>query len=114
MDTALKIVTHLPLLELWRDDGFSTTLRGKSLTEDDITGLLRVGPVVFVVVDVGFAPRWIQLRDCYQFWKSEGKPHMAAESRAVRAEFTDGYCYFASQWDSGKPIAPIIVLEKHH
>ena len=114
MDTALKIVTHLPLRELWRDDGFSTTLRCGSLTEDDITGLLRAGPVEFVVVDVGFAPRWIPLRDCYQFWKTEGKPHVAADARAVLDKFPDSYCYFASQWDGGEPTAPIVVLEKHH
>ena len=47
------IVTHLPLQELWRDDGFSTTARDRSLTEEDVRSLLASGPVQIVVVDVG-------------------------------------------------------------
>lgn len=53
MDTPLKIVTHLPLRELWQDNGSTTTARGSSLSRDGISDLLRVGPVQFVVVDVG-------------------------------------------------------------
>ena len=50
MDNAYKVVTHLPLAELWRDDGFT---RVRWLTAEDIAGLLRVGRVQFVVADVG-------------------------------------------------------------
>ena len=53
MDAGLKIVTHLPLRELWRDDGLKISRRVRSLTEDDIRSLLRSGPIQFVVVDVG-------------------------------------------------------------
>jgi hypothetical protein len=57
MDGNLKIVTHLPLRELWRDDGLSTTLRQKSLTDEDVRQFLASGPVQFVVADVGTALR---------------------------------------------------------
>jgi hypothetical protein len=114
MDPALKTVTRLPLRNLWRADGFATTSRIRSLAEDDITVLLGVGPVEFVVVDVGFAPTWIPLGDCYQFWKSEVKPHLAVETRAIIANLSGGYCYFASQWDSREAAVPIVVLEKSH
>ena len=59
VDADLRIVTHLPLRELWRVDGFSTTTRGKSLTHEDVRQFLSLGPVQFVITDVGAAPRWI-------------------------------------------------------
>jgi hypothetical protein len=74
MDAALKIVTHLPLRELWRDDGLKTTARVRSLTEDDIRSLLRSGNIQFVVVNVGASPCWIQPGECFQFWKNEAQP----------------------------------------
>ncbi len=113
MDAALKIVTQLPLRELWRDDGFTTTSRLRSLFGDDIRSLLKSGPIQFVVVDVGASPRWVQLAECFRFWKNEARPHLATKSRNVLDEFPGGYCYFASEWLSGAEY-PIVVLEKHH
>jgi len=114
MDQALKIVTLLPLQELSGDNGFSTTSRARSLTHEDITELLRVGPVEFVVVDVGLAPRWIRPEDSYDFWRSEVKPHLATESKAVLDNFPNGYCYFASQWNNRESALPLVVLERSH
>jgi len=114
VDTNLKVVTQIPLAELWRDDGFTTTSRVRWLTADDITILLRTGRVQFVVADVGASPRWIPLGQCHDFWKRDALPHLAApESRASLDDFPDSYCYFASEWSS-KDGTPIIVCEKHH
>jgi hypothetical protein len=114
MDAKLKIVTHLPLRELWRADGFTTTSRGGSLSKDAITKLLRAGPVQFVIADVGASPQWIQLHECHRFWKDEIKPKLAEDSKVILAEFPGGYCYLASAWDNAAGEAPIIVLEKSH
>jgi hypothetical protein len=108
----LKVVTQLPLRELWRDDGFSTTTRGKSLSLDEVREFLAFGPVQFVVADVGMPPRWIPASQCFVFWKNEAKPHLAS-TKASRSEFTGGYCYFASQWEA-ETATPIVLLEKHH
>ena len=105
-------MTQLPLREVWRDDGFSTTKRRGSLTDPDIRDLLAVGVVQFVVADVGAAPRWIPQSESFDFWKREAKPHLASDA-AILDQFPGGYCYFASQWD-GEPTTPIVVLEKHH
>ena len=105
---------HLPLQELWRDDGFLTTARDQSLSEEGVRKLLASGPVQFVVVDVGTAPRWIPANECFNFWKTEVKPRLASKERAFLHEFPGGYCYFASQWNGGELAAPIVVLEKHH
>ena len=112
MDNELRVVTRLPLQELWRDDGFSTTTRGRSLTAEDVRTFLISGPVQFVVADVGEAPRWIPASESFQFWKQEAKPHLATEARASLDQFPGGYCYFASQWEG--EYTPIVLLEKHH
>jgi hypothetical protein len=114
MDAKLKIVTQLPLRELWRDNGFTITSRARSVSESDITHLLRAGPVQFVVADVGSPLQWIQLRDCHRFWTEEIKPHLAAGSRASLDEFPGSYCYFASQWNREAEGTPIVVVEKSH
>lgn len=115
MDVALKIVTRLPLEALWRDTGLVSASRGKSLTSEDITNLLRSGPVQFVVANVGSKLRWIERADCYQFWKQEVRPHMAQPGEAVILDrFPGAYCYFASQWDSADSRASIVLLEQNH
>jgi hypothetical protein len=53
VDAKLRVVTLLPLRELWRDDGFLTAARDQSLTKESVRELLGAGPVQFVVVDVG-------------------------------------------------------------
>jgi hypothetical protein len=114
MDAALKIVNQLPLAELWRDDGFTTTSRARWLTADDITSLLRAGRVQFVVADVGVSLRWIPLAECYDFWRKEAQPQLAAPgSTTALNDFPEGYCYFASEWSS-RDGTPIIVCERHH
>jgi hypothetical protein len=114
MDAGLRIVTRLPLQELWRDDGFITSSRDRWLTDHDITSSLRAGPVQFVVVNVGESPCWIQIDDCYEFWKEEAKTHLAVPNQGAQLDgFPGSYCYFASEWQGGAE-HPIVVLEKHH
>jgi len=114
MEAKLRIITHLPLAELFRDDGFSTVERGRSLSCEDVRQLLTSGPVQFVVADVGAVPRWIPEGDSFRFWKDEAKTHLANDAKNRLEEFPDQYCYFASQCDPQRPEAPIILLEKHH
>ena len=111
MDPGLKVVITIPLHELWRNDGSVTSPRGKWLTEDDIQGLLRLGPVHFVVADVGLPLSWVQPKDCHNFWNEEVKPHLAPpNSRFFLDDYPGGYCYIASAWNKGE----IVVLEMHH
>jgi hypothetical protein len=114
MYAKLRIIARLPLTELWRDDGFSTAERGRSLHREEVRQLLSTGPVQFVLADVGEPPQWIPLGQSFHFWKDEVKPHLADDSRARLDEFVGGYCYFASQWEPRRTGVPIVVLEKHH
>src|SRR4051812_29038701 len=110
MDVALRIVTQMPLAGLWRDGVFTTASRIRSLTAEDIANLLRVGRIHFVIADIGTPPHWIPFNDCYDFWKRELQPHLAAPaSRAALDAFPSGYCYFASEWSGGDK--PIVVCE---
>jgi len=89
-----------------------TAKRGKSLTQNDVRQFLASGSIQFVVADIGVAPRWISGSECFDFWKNEGKPHLASEANASLNEFPGGYCYFASHWE-GEAL-PIVLLEKYH
>lgn len=113
MDAHLRVVAQLPLRELWRHDGFSTTTRGKSLTFDSVRQFLASGTVQFVVADVGMAPRWIPTSESFDFWKNEVKPHLASGTMAALNDFPGRYCYFASQWEEETTV-PIVLLEKPH
>ena len=111
MDPKLRIVTQLRLSELWRDDGVSTKDRGRLLTAENVRTVLASGPVQFVGGNVGSAPLWIPLNECFHFWKHEVKPNLASETTASLDEFAGRYCYFASQWGR-RATAPIVLLEK--
>ena len=115
MDAELRTVTRLPLEHLWRDSESTVGTRRRALTADDIVRLLREGTVEFVVANVGHKPRWIARTDCYEFWKAEVTPHLAAsESRIVLDHFPDAYCYIASEWGAAESAASIVVLERYH
>lgn len=114
MHGKLRIITHLPLAELWRDDGFLTAERGRSLTCENVRQFLTLGPVQFVVADVGAAPHWIPEGECFHFWKNEVQPHLANGGIVRLDEFPGAYCYFAFPWEPPTQEAPIVVLEKHH
>ena len=114
MDTSTKLVTRLPLVELWLENGSKTTSRLRWLNQEEIDNILRAGPVQFVVADIGLIPTWIPLTICYDFWKKELKPHLAPpEIQATLDDFPRGYCYFASEWENPDG-PPIVVCEKNH
>jgi hypothetical protein len=114
VEPKLRIVTRLPLQQLWRDDGFSTSTRGRTLNNEDIRQFLASGPVQFVVADVGVALRWIPASECFSFWKNEAGTHLVSGDRIVLDDFPGGYCYFASHWEGPESEAPIVVMERHH
>lgn len=115
MDPSLKVVTAMPLHELWRSDGSPIEPRGLLLSRKNIRELLRLGPIEFVIADAGLALQWIPISDCYKFWRAMVKPHLAEpDSKARLEEFPDQYCYFASQWREPNSKTPIVLLERYH
>ncbi len=114
MDLKLKIVTRMPLEQLWRNDGVLVNSRGQMLTAEEIVLLLRLGPLVFVVADVGFPLTWIESEHCYEFWNKEVKPHLASGPNFVLKDYPGEYCYVASKWSSAQEPMLIVLLEKQH
>ena len=115
MDSKLRIVTHSPLDELWREEGAIEGRRIRWLRLTDIAELLKRSAVEFAVAEVGNPLQWISVSDCFRFSKMETKPHiLESESRAGLESFTGEYCYTASEWECASSAIPVVLLEKHH
>ncbi|MBA3241712.1 MAG: hypothetical protein H0T60_10850, partial [Acidobacteria bacterium] len=87
-----RIVSQMPLNELWNEYGIVSAKGLRELNASDIAKLLRAGKVRFVVADVGSQLKWIPLDECYGFWKSEVKKHLAdPAAENYRESFPDEY-----------------------
>lgn len=113
MDEKYRIVTRLPLSELWLDSKPLTSIRQQDLSAEEIQHLLRISLVRFVVADVGSPLVWCSMPS-YEFWKKEVKPHLAPPDQPAYLEFFPGqYFYFASKWRLPDDTT-VVLLEKHH
>ena len=113
MDVSERVVVGLPLDSLWESGGALGAAKGRELAQADIQALLRLGPVPFVVADVGEPLRWVRGAECFDFWKTDAQPHLHERARPYLEDYPDGYFYFAHEWrlqDGGT----VVVLEKHH
>jgi len=114
MNFSDKIVTAMPLVNIWTTNNELKSQRVAYLTKDDIKNILKQGPVNFIVADVGHKLIWIDPSQCYDFWKSEVQIHVATDLRNIYLDnFVDNYAYVASKWNADDP-TPIILLEKRH
>lgn len=111
MGPANRVVVQTPLQHLWSEDGTIPSTRIGSVNTEDIRELLRLGPVRFVIADVGLPLKWISAQDSRTFWKAEVRCHLSNADVFYLRDFPGEYAYTAARW-LGEP--PIIVLEKHH
>src|SRR5690242_19873463 len=115
MEPSFRVVTRTPLGELWRLNCAVIGPREGWLSREDIREQLRLGPVEFVIADLGMPLKCISISDCHKFWKSEVKPHLAEPDAKARLEdFPNEYFYFASRWRDRNSRTLIVLLEKHH
>jgi hypothetical protein len=107
-----KIVTSMPLTELWNEcDGLVVT-RLRSLSAEDLKELLRQGPVRFVVAEVGKKLQRKAETHCFEFWEKEVIPNLLPpDTSVVLEDFPGEYGYFASEWQFVNG-SPIILLEE--
>ena len=115
MRPELRIVTVMPLTELWQADGPIAATRGEPLSAATIRDLLRDGPLHFVIADCGHPLVWIETERCFEFWKSEVQPRLVEPSahRFRLDDHPDGYCYTASKW-SAERCGSVVLCEKYH
>lgn len=108
-----RIVTKLPLAELWDERGTLTDGRVRNLDQNNLAELLRARPIPFVIADVGKKLVWIPTQDRFDFWKTV-RPQIGDSSGPIYLEqFRSKTAYTASEW-RGRTGESLIVLEKHH
>jgi hypothetical protein len=109
-----RVVIVMPLQVLWTDDGELPAKRGRWLGRDAVHALLQLGPVRFVIANVGERLRWVSLEDRFKFWKEDVVLRLADTDRVYLDDFPGAVAYFASEWVVAANELPIILLEVHH
>ena len=115
MDPSLRVVTRLPLQELWDNSGTLPYHRTRNLSYDDILMLLRGGELRFVTANVGDPLQWHLPGNCYHLWKTELQSRLRDAGQHVSLDtFPGGYCYIASEWNAEDDRQLVVVLEVQH
>lgn len=109
-----RVVVQTPLRELWDERGVVSRRELRDLNAADIAEMLRAGGVRFVTAVAGSPLKWAPVEECFTYWKSEVKGHVAdPASKNYPGDFPGEYCYFASEWESGDG-RPIVLLTVSH
>ena len=88
MDIAKKIVTKLPLEELWNEKGMLHARRVSScLNAADVIDMIIAG-ATFVIADVGQTPRWIDTAHRFDFGKLRWSPDSQMLSNTLSLSVT--------------------------
>jgi hypothetical protein len=112
-----RVVTRLPLTELWDAQGVLRMERGRVVGREQVADLLRNGRVRFVLADCGSPLRWIPPNDSYRFWNEEVKHHLVepevAENGFRLEDWPGQYCFVGTEWGED-PQDNVVLLETHH
>lgn len=108
-----RIVTKLPLTDLWDERGTLTGERVRNLDQSNLADLLRTGPVQFAVADCGLKLRWIPTQQRFEFWKAVQLQIANPLKPIYLKQFPGETAYTASEW-RGLTGECLILLEKHH
>ncbi|GLK79089.1 hypothetical protein [Methylopila turkensis] len=111
MDASLRVVTSIPLDELWDEVG-AFGRRVAYLSVEEIKTRLRVSPMLFVEANVGDRLRWTSPDQCYERWKQISL-HIADPNSVFLEHFSGGWAFVASEWE-GRLAEQMIVFEMHH
>ncbi len=110
-----RLVTQIPLEEIWTPVRLLHASRGRTLNADDIASLLRSSAVRFAVADCGSALHWVSDKDSFAFWKTEAKSRIVDTDDAITpVNYPGAYCYLASEWVDDQSPEIVILLEKYH
>jgi hypothetical protein len=114
MFPADRMVTVLPLRELFDETGPVEATRGSDLSAVDIRERLGDPLLRFVIASVGAKLRWYAKPEVFAIWRDEVRPRLAyPEARVSLDEYPGGYCYRASEWTLSDGTT-VVVLECHH
>ena len=94
-----RIVTKLPLAELWDDSGTLHDARVRHLDQ--------------TLANCGAKLNWIPMQERFEFWKTF-RPQIADPMKPIQLDqFPNETAYTASEW-RGSTGECLILLEKHH
>ena len=111
LDRSLRVVTNLPLDELWDEAGNPIQAhRGPQLNAGVIRRLLRGDEPAFVVAAVGRPLTWVSTSDRYLFWKEELGVRLVEAESAYLEDFPGHYAYLTTQWQTSS--RTIVLCEK--
>lgn len=120
MNPEQRIVTQLPLTELWTSHGPLTATRLRVLAASDLAVFLRERSILkgtrFVVADVGYPLRWLDSVQFLAFWESDARGRLVdpVVKYFQLEDFPGAICFTVHEWRSGQSDAPILVFERHH
>jgi hypothetical protein len=75
-----RVVTRMPLAELWDGASSLAVSRLRDLTAEDVHALLCAGQVQLVIAEIGAPLRGVPVGKCFAFWKAEVQPHTETAS----------------------------------
>lgn len=111
----LRIVTRMPLDQLWTPSGLTRHIRGTALGAAEVEARLTASQdYQLVEARMGSQLRWYP-RGHYGFWQKKARRH-AAEPDEVRPldDFPDSHCYFISEWHDAGTGDGVLLFEEHH
>jgi hypothetical protein len=114
MDPTLRVVTALPLTELWDKRGTVEASPTRALGHTDVREHLR-GGTRGVIASVSHPLAWLHGTEFYDWWKTEAQSRLAAEtSERLRLEdFPDERCWTATEWTLADG-SSVLVFEEWH
>ena len=113
MDPSLRIVTKIPLEDLWTDGGALAATRGRLLSLAEVKEILRSEGASFAIGEVGLPLRWFARDQFLDLWPEEIRPRLADPPGPWSlSSFRDERFYVASCWQG--EAGQILLFEMHH
>jgi hypothetical protein len=114
MTQAQRIVTKIPLDELWTDSSTLAYERQEYLTERQVQELILQGDLALAEASCGLKLSWISPDSALEFFKKQIKGHVIDDpDRIILEEYEDHWCYLASLWRDAEG-QKLILLETYH
>jgi len=108
-----RIVTKMPLDELWDDNGVFARERQRDLGPNDLRRLIQTSAVRFVIADCGLRLNWISEDKGFEIWKEIKSQIADPGKRIYLSQFPGETAFSASEW-RGRAGECVVLLEKHH
>ncbi|RSK30166.1 hypothetical protein [Hymenobacter metallilatus] len=109
-----RIVTTIPLEQLWNEAEILPHERQEYLNEQEVQDLLKNGNVPIVLASCGLKLAWIAPLEALARFKREIKGHIVNNpDRFVLQDYEDDWCYLASLWNNTLE-ERVLLLETYH